>query len=241
MQKIEYEKRAVAFIDVLGFKSLVEASVNHREKLADLQELVNLLDSALPKLEKFTDPKIPQHLHPIQLYISDCIILSAPLKAKKRDKVHGYNGLATIVMRAIQITQQLMGKGYLVRGGISCGDVWHKQSNIIGPAYQEAYQLETTTNMPRIELTDSAKREWERDNFYKQTSMCISYDGRFMVNGLCTKYFPTDCAYENILEKYRKAAVYQIQLLSNNGLQNSNNRKKWLWHLKYIDDIKKAP
>ncbi|MCP4056253.1 MAG: hypothetical protein GY738_02830, partial [Pseudoalteromonas sp.] len=92
---MEFEDRAVAFVDVLGFKALVNNAVNDKRILNQLRELVHLLSTAVPTLDKSVDSTIPKHLIPKHQYISDCIILSAPLN----DATHTYyNGLETIVM-----------------------------------------------------------------------------------------------------------------------------------------------
>lgn len=116
-----------------------------------------MLESAIPKLDGTEDHAVPRELSPKHLDISDSISLSAPLTS---GQMPSYRGLAILVMRVIQISHILLSKGYLLRGGISVGPVWHTDSNIVGPAYQEAYQIETKTLVPRVELSRSAKYHW---------------------------------------------------------------------------------
>lgn len=149
MQKIQFEDRAVAFIDVLGFKKVVDAADQERSKHTELEALVDLLESVVPKLDETVDRAVPNDLLPRHIYISDSIILSAPLTSSE---ISSYRGLSILVMRVIQISHMLLSKGYLLRGGISVGPVWHTTQNIVGPAYQEAYRIETETLVPRVEL-----------------------------------------------------------------------------------------
>ncbi|MFT6051062.1 MAG: hypothetical protein ACI9B9_000702 [Halioglobus sp.] len=55
-------------------------------------------------------------------------------------------------MRTIQLTHIFLAKGYLIRGGVSIGKVWHTESNIIGPAYQGAYLVKLH---PKLTLSGS--------------------------------------------------------------------------------------
>ena len=47
MQDIEFENRAVAFIDVLGFKSVVDVAAQDGNKLCELKELIGVLESTV--------------------------------------------------------------------------------------------------------------------------------------------------------------------------------------------------
>ena len=142
MPKISFEHRAVAFIDVLGFSALVSKASTDQQAFAELQNLVNVLESAIPILDSGVAKTVPIELFPKHIYISDCIILSAPISVALPKWGH-YSGLEIVVMRAIQLTHLFLNAGYLIRGGVAIGDVWHGHANIVGPAYQEAYQLET--------------------------------------------------------------------------------------------------
>jgi hypothetical protein len=223
---IKFEKRAVAFIDVLGFKSVVGKGAQNNYKL--LQELVCTLETAVPKLNESVASDVPNELIPKHFYISDCIILSAPLTANSDEN---YCGLDIVIMRAIQLTHIFLNKGYLIRGGISIGDLWHTESNIIGPAYQEAYSIETKTKAPRIELSDTAKTRWEERN--KNSSipnyMCLTYDERFMVNGLHDYYIQADKNLEAVFKEYASTVE------KNKKSADDNVNLKWSWFEKFLE------
>lgn len=141
---VKFEKRAVAFIDILGFKALVEEAAICVEASGRLSRLVKVLETAVPalncKVKKDAAYLIPDHI-----YISDCIILSAPLEDESRKD---YSGLDAVVMRVIQLSHVFLDAGYIIRGGVAIGDVWHFKNNIVGPAYQEALDIEKTWRRP---------------------------------------------------------------------------------------------
>lgn len=226
MPKIVFEERAVAFIDVLGFKSVVENSGG--SNLNFLEELVETLETAVPGLDGTVDPKVPKELIPKHISISDSIILSAPLTS---NKMNSYCGLSTLVMRAIQLTHIFLAKGYLIRGGITIGQVWHTDSNIVGPAYQDAYLIETKTGVPRIELSEKAKEYWLQRNG-DSNSMCLQYRDRFMVNGLHDYYIQdgTHGAAERAFESYRSTIKQNIATEVVDSVQY-----KWWWFGEFLD------
>lgn len=222
---IEFEDRAVAFVDVLGFKSLVERAASSNEALNQLSELVALLEGVVPKLDKTVDSDIPQHLIPRHNCISDCIILSAPVSDEARTN---YNGLEVVIMRVIQLTHFFLDAGYLVRGGISVGKVWHTDSNIVGPAYQEAYLLEANGNEPMVVLSDSAKAVpgWG-------SRMCLEHEGKVFVNGLHDFYIPGNTKHGAIEDAYSNYAELADDAL--NSQLPKKVKDKWSWFRAYLD------
>lgn len=97
---MKFENRAVAFIDVLGFKNIVDEACTEAEDKTVLHELVDTLDSAIPLLNQEVNPSVSSELIPKHISISDCIILSAPLKSATRSD---YSGLSAVVMRVVQL------------------------------------------------------------------------------------------------------------------------------------------
>jgi len=222
---IKFEERAVAFVDVLGFKPLVEQAASSDKALNQLSELVALLEGVVPKLDQTVDRSIPHHLIPRHNCISDCIILSAPVSDVSKPS---YNGLEVVIMRVIQLTHFFLDAGYLIRGGISVGKVWHTDSNIVGPAYQEAYLLEANGNEPIVVLSDSAKvvPRWG-------SRMCLEHGGKVFVNGLHDFYIPGNTKHGAI-----EAAYSKYQNLADDALSGQLPKKvkdKWSWFKAYLD------
>lgn len=231
MSAITFEDRAVAFIDVLGFSGLTSSASTDAEALARLEQLVGLLESAVPALDAGVSASVPEPLIPQHTYVSDSIILSAPLAVTLESWSH-YDGLAIVVMRAIQLTHAFASAGYLLRGGISIGKVWHTKSNIVGPAYIEAYRAEQSASAPRILLTPTARSRWveRRGN---SSRMCIEYQGSYMVNGLFDYYVPGNSP--NRVE----LALLQYESMANQAISACTDARvleKWRWFKQYIAD-----
>jgi hypothetical protein len=227
--KVKFEDRAVAFIDVLGFRSLVQAADQRENKHTELETLIELLETAVPNLDGTVDHTVPNDLIPKHIYISDSIILSAPLTSSQ---IPGYRGLSILVMRIIQISHLLLSRGYLLRGGISVGSVWQTDSNIVGPAYQEAYQIETRTLAPRVELSPDARSHWISTEG-SSNKMCLEYTNRFIVNGLHDYYIGdnTHGGAERVFERYHR--------IIDSNLRDANHpepvRYKWWWFKEFLE------
>lgn len=241
MQKnIEFELRAVAYIDVLGFKQLVNQSQTSSDALLILSDLIRLLKEKIPKYNKMAI--VPEKHIPFYTSVSDSIILSTPLENINMT----YDGLITVVLRAIQLTLFLLNKGFLVRGGISVGNFYHDelQAIIVGPAYQEAVAIEQSISMPCIMLSDSAMKhyndtlsqEWKLwcDNMFLRNG----YYSNYMVNGMNSAYFHPifgNEADENVYTKIDGIIQREYELL-----KDPKAKEKWLWFWNYfIETVKK--
>lgn len=247
---ITFQERAVAFVDVLGFKSMAtEATSNYLAK-NKLENLVNLLSSSIPSFNTTVSSGIPRRLVPKHNYVSDSIILSAPISD---NQLKFYSGLEVVVMRVIQLTHHLLNDGYLVRGGITTGKVWHTRSNIIGPAYQEAFALEHQGCAPCVVLSPSAEAMWnsimqQQDAMLSGVTnrMCIKKTvinkGHFqfrkkeklIVNGLHDYYIPNAAAPGAIEQRYKH---YRQIVDRNLRAPHANEvKKKWQWFGNYLSE-----
>lgn len=221
---ITFEKRAVAFVDVLGFKALVNAA-EANNNLAPLAELVKLLSKAIPSFDATVDQSVPVSQIPRHMYISDCIILSAPIT----DPVYKYyNGLSIVVMRVIQLSHLLLRAGYLIRGGISVGSVWHSDSNIVGPAYQDAFALEQKGQEPIVVLSSAAEKCWEGGS-----RMCLKQGSKVFVNGLFDYYIPNSTQHGVIDQTYEQYAALADKRLKQRLPPSA--RQKWEWFKRFVD------
>lgn len=136
-----------------------------------------------------------------------------------------------MVMRVIQVGQFLLSKGYLIRGGISVGRIWHNGANIVGTAYQEAYEIEKRTLAPRIELSPGAKELWDRIEGPANT-MCLDYKGLFMVNVL-HDYYMKDVYHGDVKRVFED---YSCVIKGNLEAGHPESVEyKWWWFSQYLE------
>jgi len=224
-----FEQRAVAFLDVLGFKEIVSAAEKTQagfDRLASLDAVINghvRWDNQRLKAE------VPKEAHPKYIFISDSIVISTPLVVS----IERVDGLDILVIKCTQIAQKLLEMGLLVRGGISIGNVWHSGSNIFGSAYIEAYQIEQQTKRPRIMLSERASKLWRQPSRFAP-ELCLPEGKVNIVDILHVAYLRTNAAgipMESSFAQFRVHITSNIELL-----QKREERSKWIWFAGFFNE-----
>lgn len=151
--KMRPERRYSAFLDILGFKrilDIVENNPNSQETERIIsalnfmsEELVEPAYGAdLPIYEETPDGLIELELgDPKLTYVSDCIIVSTE---------HTANGLKALCRKVSKIWLDLAWDGFFCRGAISEGLLFHHRDILFGSAYLRALNLEKTAKVPRV-------------------------------------------------------------------------------------------
>jgi hypothetical protein len=125
---------AVAFIDVLGFSSFVEADARSTEplRLLKLQSLLAGVKSDAPELD-------------VRAF-SDSITISAPLESA---------AVAKLINATLDLQSRFVAGGVLVRGGVAFGKHYGDETLIYSEALIRAYELERDkARFPRILVAD---------------------------------------------------------------------------------------
>lgn len=139
---MEFKDKFVAFVDILGFKQMVEAAENGEGRgLAELRELQADLGHAhgAASIRKHgpricpASPRIAQDLDFQATQISDCVVVSAEVSPA---------GAIALVNHCWGAAITLLTKGVLVRGYITRGRIFHDGYDVIGTGYQSAYDRE---------------------------------------------------------------------------------------------------
>lgn len=152
-----YEERFTAFIDILGFKDAILES-----KVDALIKIIQLLRS-----EAENKPYIIER----ENYM---VFMAGPGENSASDKFHSsreisvfsdlivisyavcndisiLNNLHKLLHSIYFIQEHLANNSILIRGGITCGELYHKGDICIGPALLRAYELEKSHALfPRV-------------------------------------------------------------------------------------------
>src|SRR3954464_1854589 len=112
-----YERRAILFLDLLGFRSLI---AQHRER--DILESFNSLSKFDPQYEEL-------NIDFQSTAFSDCIVCSTKIYARSN-----FMPAAILCRYAGQLALELLSKHILVRGAITVGPLHHKGKIVFGPA-----------------------------------------------------------------------------------------------------------
>lgn len=150
---MEFEEKFIAFIDVLGFKNMVEES-----EAGDGIPLSELM-AHLSKFGSSNDEKKFMHGHtycPQSEFISnglnfkitqisDCAIISSEISP---------SGVINLLGHCTTAVTGLLMQGIMCRGYITRGSIYHQNNQVIGSGYQEAYAKESGVTAFKIEADE---------------------------------------------------------------------------------------
>lgn len=165
---MKYEKRLIAFIDILGFKEIVRSSEKEDSKIEFLYSVLNYLKSwevseswglQLVEIEEDAQKKGVESFDIKDktniTSFSDSIVVSVKV-------ANNLNEMAsTLIVNLAYIGAILFEKGILFRGGLTIGNLIHKENGtVFGQGLIEAYQLESNNaKFPRIVLSDKLLKQ----------------------------------------------------------------------------------
>jgi len=136
-----YENRAVAFIDILGFRSLIR-----QRKERDILDVL----STPPSFDDMFRTMSSSELDFQVTRFSDSIVCSMRIPHRKN-----LGAGLFVAAYAGHLALEMLAKGILVRGAITAGQLYHREDIVFGPAMVDAYELESKhAHYPRIIVLD---------------------------------------------------------------------------------------
>jgi len=169
-----YENRVTAFLDILGFSSLIPET---EDRLASFEHVFLALRAMLDSKPDWKDEQIAKDLlesakreaanfgHELSKGEHDKILSIL----EKRDRALAFSdnlvrsspadwaGMVSVAYSVIILAIRLLARGVFIRGGITIGNLCHEESLVFGPALMEAYRMEQElANYPRVVLSPPA-------------------------------------------------------------------------------------
>jgi hypothetical protein len=129
---LRYLPHLVTYIDILGFRELVE------------QKSPNFISWAIRQVQQITVPNAHTNKHKNENYVnfSDLIVHTIPLGQRNQD---GAEEILLGEIKYIAMVQAvLIEKGLLLRGAITIGEIERSYGVLFGPGLISAYELERT-------------------------------------------------------------------------------------------------
>jgi hypothetical protein len=144
-----YKRRVVAFYDVLGWRSEIEKAGTDPAKIGDLRRLILSHTRVL---------RMPVEAPVNVSTFSDNIVISTPVSPTN----------VPYFLRSIAIMQLMTASlHFLLRGGITVGDIYHDDEVVFGPALNRAYHLESrVADVPRIVLDPEVLKIGKIEGFH---------------------------------------------------------------------------
>lgn len=224
----KYEERIVAFVDILGFSSMVSNSSSNPEEYEKIKHALDTIN-LMKKHSDGTNAKVTT--------FSDSIVISYPVSDR--------DPLFYIIIDLIHLQLELLQQGVLVRGGIAKGLVRHTQEMVFGPAMVTAYELESKYAVyPRI-IVEKELVDWEKNNYRKQI-----YGAEYDISdleSLLKRDEYNDIYYIDILRQRQELDYYEyfeellrsVNSIIRDGLTNKNKavKMKYVWLKNYYNDV----
>ncbi len=159
LRDVSYERRVVIFYDVLGWQNHIKRAAKKREDVGLLRRVVLKMVRA-PHLKKDLEIKVST--------FSDNVVIS---------QKPGPNTPMLLMQLAIwQLGAAI--NGFLLRGGVTVGDVIHEDEIVFGPGLNRAYYLESKiARYPRFVLDPNCINEF--GNF---GDLCETEEGVTFIN-----------------------------------------------------------
>ncbi len=249
-----YTDRFVGFIDILGFKDLIDRSSAQNPEVT-VDSIREALQPPKPAAEgqivlgQIGDISKSGHL---QTTFSDSVVISTePTQT----------GLVHLVNHCERIARKLLDFGHLCRGGIARGELYHESDGTaLGPAMLEAYELEQTApGYPRIlldEKVSSFARQINEPGFHRMLRK--DQDGKCMVHilrlpsllyneGKLNARRTGDTSAAAVADSIRSKIVIVVDReIARLGAASARPQKekqkigaleKWEWFKRYVDRV----
>ena len=222
-----YENRIVIFFDILGFRNLVNNSAKISGKEYDKVKWV------LSYIKKFYKDEIskPYFTSKQISFFSDSVIISFEEKEISQT-FYTFCDLQILLMN-------LASNGFVMRGALSYGKLFHDKSFLFGPAFMEAYDNETKKAIfPRIILDKSilllnqgkkSQAAFKEDLPYFFDILSIDDDGLLFFD-----YFYKGCNNLDSEEQFfqymgKLKMMIELNLAAARKLKNRKVKAKYLW------------
>ena len=166
----KYRRSLVSYLDILGFSRLIET-----KKAPEIADVL-----ALMQHETKPDVHVAQHLEMSYLTFSDCTIRAVPIRSKS-NKEFPLGILWGEILGAAIHTNWLLKYGYLLRGGLTVGDICIDGQTVFGPALVKSYTLESQfANYPRIVIDPAVFEALEKDRLLRAVGHDLPTDRRYV-------------------------------------------------------------
>lgn len=218
----KYKMSVVAFIDILGFTEMIKKSAESPNDYARIWSALRVMKRWKKDYKKKYSKTISTTM------FSDSIVIS-----NNSDNI--MNALKNIIEDVMYLQEDLLRHEILCRGGISIGKLYHSKNKMFGPAFLEAYRLESEeAKYPRIVLSKSAVEKFIKANNNVNNNFSLFND--IQNDYLQFDEENPDILYVDYLHKFITKRNQQIEEFINNELeqQKGNNViSKYQWLMNY--------
>ena len=181
------ERAVVTFIDILGFKDLVEHKSD--SEITETLALFRKHNTKHPSFPYKTCPSMEENLINIKIiFFSDSVVriryASDWEKGPLTDGHYMFMLEKELILLA-EIQSDLLQRGILIRGGITIGEIYYNEeaNQLFGKAMNRAYELESNiANYPRIVIDPTFSNVYSRSIDFIESPISIDSEMLFSVD-----------------------------------------------------------
>lgn len=224
-----YDKQIVAFIDILGFKKLIDSCQNEPYKAEDV--IINLQNAIDTKILSNLKVPLAETVNVQSKIFSDCICLATNCSKEQINCGPFVFGFLCLIgyMQALLIKNDVF-----VRGGVTVDHHFQNEKIIFSSALVKSYALESCEAIyPRI-LIDRTVIELLSNKFPDGAKDLLNDlikcddDGKFFLDYLfCFKQLD-DGKFQTYISSHKASIISHLQLETETKI-----KKKYLWVAKY--------
>jgi hypothetical protein len=232
-----YEQRLVLYADILGWCAATENS--DAEALLSVLKDLHLPASAhneahradLRRREAGGELRVNPMFLEVQFAVfSDNFVFSLPASFGAR-----------ILTIAAPLVIGLLRRGFLVRGGITLGDLHHRDNVVFGPAMNEAVQIEQREAVyPRILVSQGAAAHLRASpSDPRDRSMIADQTGRLVANPFAVGFDGPDeivaAAWRDHFRPSEIDAAIERETTALEGQGRASQAEKWTYMRRFIE------
>ena len=234
----------ILFADILGFTRMLENEKDSENLFKVIKGMKENNTSKSNIKHTVNSDVFSMTGMPTISSFSDCIVLSFPLTEIKPpfDIGNAVNALLGIVQ---QLADSLIYEGYILRGGMTRGELYHQDGIVFGKALIEAYELESTkAKNPRILVSNELAKEYNKHkfdkcNFLSRDNMNDTEEYYLDYLKLSFKHSDTKQRYQQKTEKIicekKKNILKKVNCGDLNHMaEDIKILEKWIYFQKYI-------
>lgn len=206
---IDYSEKIVAFIDILGYRNLIEQSLDEAKKT------IHLVNDVFNHAFDVVKSSNPENIFSIKLF-SDCICISSSTE-------HVYEMLYELSY--IQLWFSMY--GIFLRGALSSGLHFENKNIIFSQGLVKAYEQESNAIYPRIIIDSLMAKNIPEDT--RSKFIMKSPDRLFFIDYLASIYEEGHSEPEKILESHKNAILNQVR----ENIEDIKIVEKYRWLAEY--------
>ena len=178
MTKDAYEQRLIAYVDILGWGNASEDLKQFARLKAAVEEIKKYARNFSPEIKQYlrnspggSELLIQEHGCIEFSFFSDNFAVSVPVDQGR------------IIFKILAMASHvLLCEGFLVRGGVTIGNLYHDEDIIFGPALVEAVRIEQNEACnPCLRCSKEVDQYLEQKD-YKNEAVLLDFDDKLVVN-----------------------------------------------------------